>query len=144
MKTIAVGVDGSPGAKAAIEFAAREAAAHGAVLRLVATWEVPPAVLASAGVGPDVYQSFQEDAGEIAAEAAALVASVEPGVTVEERVVEGHAGEVLVDQSKEVDLLVVGRRGRGGFAGLLLGSVSQHVMHHSACPVVIVPPVKTG
>lgn len=143
MKTIVVGVDGSPGAKVAVEFAAREAAAHGATLRVVVTWEVPPAVLTSAGVATDVYQAFEQDAGAVADEAAALVASLEPGVVVDERIIEGHAGEILIDQSKEADLLIVGRRGRGGFAGLLLGSVSQHVMHNSACPVVIVPPVKS-
>lgn len=126
-----------------MEFAAREAAAHGATLRIVVTWEVPPAVLTSAGVAADVYQAFEQDAAEVAAEAAELVKSLEPAVPVDEQVIEGHAGEVLIEQSKEVDLLIVGRRGRGGFAGLLLGSVSQHVMHNSACPVVIVPPVKS-
>ena len=60
------------------------------------------------------------------------------GVAIEQRVVEGTAGAVLVDESHEADLLVVGSRGRGGFAQLLLGSVSQQCAHHAACPVVIV------
>ena len=63
------------------------------------------------------------------------------GVLVERRVVEGPAATVLVDESRQADLLVVGSRGYGGFAGLLLGSVSQQCAHHAACPVVIVRPL---
>jgi len=57
---------------------------------------------------------------------------------VERRVVQGRAAAALVDESRDADLLVVGSRGHGGFAGLLLGSVSQQCAHHAACPVVIV------
>jgi len=59
-------------------------------------------------------------------------------VEIERRVVEGRPAAVLVDESQGADLLVVGSRGHGGFAGLLLGSVSQQCAHHAACPVVIV------
>jgi nucleotide-binding universal stress UspA family protein len=144
MKTIVVGTDGSPGAKAAVQFAAHEAAAHGATLRVVASWQVPPALLVSPEMAADLFTAIEEEARALAAESAALAKSVEPGLEVEEVVSEGHPGEVLVEQSRQVDLVVVGRRGRGGFAGLILGSVSQHVMHHAACPVVVVPPVKEG
>jgi nucleotide-binding universal stress UspA family protein len=66
-------------------------------------------------------------------------------VEIERRVVEGAPAAVLVDESREADLLVVGSRGLGGFSGLLLGSVSQQCAHHAACPVVIVraPPEKS-
>jgi nucleotide-binding universal stress UspA family protein len=57
---------------------------------------------------------------------------------IERRVSEGAPATVLVDESRQADLLVVGSRGHGGFAGLLLGSVSQQCSHHAACPVVIV------
>jgi nucleotide-binding universal stress UspA family protein len=59
-------------------------------------------------------------------------------VKIEQRVVEGTAGAALVDESRNADLLVVGSRGHGGFAQLLLGSVSQQCAQHAACPVVIV------
>jgi nucleotide-binding universal stress UspA family protein len=62
------------------------------------------------------------------------------GVRVEKAVVEGPAAPLLLDLAKDADLLVVGSRGHGGFVGLLLGSVSQHVVHHSPCTVVVVPP----
>jgi nucleotide-binding universal stress UspA family protein len=52
--------------------------------------------------------------------------------------VEGQAADVLLQEAQDADLLVVGNRGRGGFASLLLGSVSQQVVHHASCPVIIV------
>jgi nucleotide-binding universal stress UspA family protein len=63
-------------------------------------------------------------------------------VTIERRVVTGSASDGLVRSAREGDLLVVGSRGLGGFKGLLLGSVSQQVVHHAPCPVVIVPPAE--
>jgi nucleotide-binding universal stress UspA family protein len=65
-------------------------------------------------------------------------------VEIERRVVQGRAAAALVNESRGADLLVVGSRGHGGFAGLLLGSVSQQCAHHAACPVVIVHPRPEG
>jgi nucleotide-binding universal stress UspA family protein len=59
-------------------------------------------------------------------------------VKVKTQVVNGNAAKVLIDSSPDADLLVVGSRGHGGFAGMLLGSVSQHVAAHANCPVVVV------
>ena len=140
MKTIVVGVDGSPGSQVAVEFAAREAAAHGAMVRLVSAWEVPPTVLSSGGVPLDIYDSFEAEAREMLADAAARVRELEPAVDVEQRVVEGHAGNKLVDESETADLVVIGRRGHGGVTEFLLGSISHQVADHARCAVVIVPP----
>jgi hypothetical protein len=74
--------------------------------------------------------------------ALADVADVAGHVEIERRVVQGAAAEILVKAATLGDLLVVGSRGHGGFAGLLLGSVSQQCVHHAACPVVIVHPPK--
>jgi len=140
MKTIVVGVDGSPGSQVAVEFAAREAAAHGATLRIVSAWEVPPTVLSSGGAAPDLYRSFEDDARLIVSDAAAQAAALEPSVLREERVVEGHAGNALVAEAESADLVVIGRRGHGALAEFLLGSISHQVADHAKCPVVIVPP----
>jgi nucleotide-binding universal stress UspA family protein len=61
------------------------------------------------------------------------------GVTVDRKLRTGNASQALLHEAKGAALLVVGSRGRGGFTGLLLGSVSQQVAHHAPCPVVIVP-----
>jgi nucleotide-binding universal stress UspA family protein len=140
MKTIVVGVDGSRGAQVALEFAAREAAAHGAFLRLVTAWEVPSTVLSSGGVAPDIYGSFEEEARGILTKAVARVHELEPTVPTEERTVEGHAGNALVDESASADLIVIGRRGHSGLTEFLLGSISHQVADHAKCAVVIVPP----
>ncbi|HUP33419.1 MAG TPA: universal stress protein, partial [Gaiellaceae bacterium] len=69
---------------------------------------------------------------------AAVVGGRDPGIEVERRVVPEPPVEALLDAAAGADLLVVGSRGRGGFTGLLLGSVGQQVAHHAPCPVVIV------
>jgi nucleotide-binding universal stress UspA family protein len=61
-----------------------------------------------------------------------------PAVDVRTSIAEGSPAKVLIERSKEADLLVVGARGREGFAGMLLGSVSQHIVAHAECPVVVV------
>lgn len=150
MGVIVVGVDHSEGAKAALRFALAEAKLRRASLRAVHAWQ-PGYVAASFIPG-----SYPELGGELddlrgAAEAAleATLHEVVPAtgaVEIERRVVEGAAAAVLVDESRDAEMLVVGSRGLGGFSGLLLGSVSQQCAHHAACPVVIVraPPEKSG
>jgi nucleotide-binding universal stress UspA family protein len=70
--------------------------------------------------------------------------SGEPPVEIERRLVEGHAGEALKRESASADLVVVGSRGRSALAAALLGSVSEHVVGHAACPVVVVKSRREG
>jgi nucleotide-binding universal stress UspA family protein len=87
-------------------------------------------------VGGDIKE--HQAAAEAALAASVREALPESHANVEQRVIQGAAAAVLVEESQDADLLVVGSRGHGGFAQLLLGSVSQQCAHHSECPVVIV------
>ena len=142
MSVIVVGVDQSAGAKEALRFAYEEAALRQAKLRAVHAWQFGHiGVTGLEGglpvVGGDL-RDFQ-DAAAAALDQTLSEAIPEHGdVDVERRVVEGTPAAVLVEQSRAADLLVVGSRGHGGFAQLLLGSVSQQCAQHAACPVVIV------
>lgn len=145
MNLIVVGVDHSEGAKAALAFAHEEARLRGATLRAVHAWQFGYNgyidYTGFGGVAPAVGGDISElrEAATAALDATVREALPSPGdVKVEQRVVEGTAGAVLVDESRNADLLVVGSRGHGGFAQLLLGSVSQQCAQHAACPVVIV------
>jgi nucleotide-binding universal stress UspA family protein len=143
-RVIVVGVDHSAGAKAALRFALEEARLRRATLRPVHAWELGYVGLAGLGaaytaraLGPDL--SELRDAAETTLDATLVEAIPDAGdVEIERRVVEGAPAAVLVTESRTADLLVVGSRGHGGFAQLLLGSVSQQCAHHAECPVVIV------
>ena len=139
---IVVGVDSSEGAKAALRFALEEAKLRQATLRVVHTWQFGYiGVKGIEGFSPVVVVDLGDlrRTAEVALDA--VLHEVAPnanGVVIERRVSEGAPATVLVDESRQADLLVVGSRGHGGFAGLLLGSVSQQCAHHAACPVAIV------
>jgi nucleotide-binding universal stress UspA family protein len=135
--TIVVGVDGSPGAREALRFAVEEARLRSASIKAVFAWAIPFVADVPSGLLPSLLADFREDAVKILDEAVAEVET--SGVEIERVVVEGPAGGALVEASQTAELLVVGSRGRGGFKGLLLGSVSQQCAHHGCCPVVIVP-----
>ena len=70
--------------------------------------------------------------------AVARVAELQPSVSCEGKAVEGHPTAAILKEAEQADMIVVGSRGRGGFANLLLGSVTQQVVHHALCPVVVV------
>lgn len=136
-KSILVGVDGSPSSRIALSWAAAEAADHQADLVVLNVWEatlLPP-------VG-SVPQSGLADPNQLAAETLVQVIKEvlgdDPPVLVQPRIKPGNAAEVLIEESEDAALLVVGTRGRGGFAGLVLGSVSQHVAAYARCPVAVV------
>ena len=140
MQTIVVGVDGSEPSTAALRFAVEEAALRKATLRVVSAWQVPPAVYAG-GVAPptDALDVFEAAAHEIVDAAVAEAKRLQPGVECSSEVVAGAPASALIDECRDAVLVVLGNRGRGGFSSLLLGSVSQQVVHHASCPVVIIP-----
>jgi nucleotide-binding universal stress UspA family protein len=137
VKTIVVGVDGSAEAKEALGWALGEARLRGAALRVVHAWQFPATAGFAAAYDGELLNALRDDAEALVDRLLAEV-GVPDSVKVEKAVVEGSAAQVLVEAAADADLLVVGSRGHGGFAGLLLGSVSQQCAHHASCPVVIV------
>jgi nucleotide-binding universal stress UspA family protein len=138
-KTVVVGVDGSPGSRKALTWAATEAAEHGAELVVLNVWEhtLPPptgSVSVSERFVPD---SSQRTAEQLVTEIKEVLGD-DPPVVVQPTVKQGSPAKVLIEQSADADLLVVGTRGHGGFRGLVLGSVSQHVAGYAHCSVTIV------
>ena len=141
MEKIVVGVDGSAGARAALEFAAGEAALHDARLRVVCAWEIPPALYAGGfgpGLDPETVDAVQVGAERIVSEAVGAAKELQPTVECEGSAVHGRPAEVLLQEARGSDLMVVSNRGHGGFASLLLGSVSHQVVRHAPCPVTVV------
>ena len=131
-----VGVDGSESALEACRWAAREAGRRGAGLRLVQAFSWPQTHHVGE-VGRGQRSVLRRVANEQLA-AAAAAAEVAPGVAVETALVEGFPVPVLVAESRAAQLVVVGCRGLGGFAGLLLGSVAVGLAAHAASPVAVV------
>jgi nucleotide-binding universal stress UspA family protein len=141
MPGIVVGVDGSTGSERALAWAAREAAVHHAQLTVIA---VNP-ILVSQWTGSPVRFPGDANAEEVARQAAqeatlkvtSQLGDAQPAsVTV--AAVSGSPAAELINASRDADLLVVGKRGGGGFASLLLGSVSAQVINHAASPVVVI------
>ena len=138
-RTIVVGVDGSPHSRKALTWAAAEAARHGCDLLVVNVWEhtlLPPAgsVSVSERFVPDPSQRTADDLLQVIKDEL----GAQPPVVVRPLVRQGSPAKVLIEESAGADLLVVGRRGHGGFAGLVLGSVSQHVSAYAKCTVTVV------
>jgi len=140
-EVIVVGVDGSPNAWHALEWAVGEATLRGATLRVVCAFEDPVTAVglgtafgtgAPVAVDPSVVEGAAKDVVDEAARRA-------KGVKVEVVARCDRPSDVLVDESRDAALLVVGSRGHGPVGSLLLGSVSNSVAHHARCPVVIVP-----
>jgi nucleotide-binding universal stress UspA family protein len=141
MERIVVGIDGSDGSRSALRWAIEEAAVRGAAVEAVSAFHVPYAGAAS--VMPLMLdpKEFADAArvvldkvlAEVESEAAALAEPITP------LVVEGPASTVLVEAGRRASMIVVGARGQGGLAGMLLGSVSRQVTEHATVPVVVVP-----
>ena len=137
---IVAGVDGSSSSMSALRWAVRQAGLTGAAVDAVIAWSYP----ANAGgygwapTGIEGSFAFKENAEKTLADA--ISSTVDPGSAVKVRalVAEGLPAQMLLDASDGADLLVVGSRGHGGFTEAVLGSVSQHCVHHAHCPVVVI------
>ncbi|MEN3586046.1 universal stress protein [Streptomyces sp. ZYX-F-203] len=125
---VVLGVDGSPVGEPAVDFAFTEASLRGSAMTAVHAW-LPEYAPVGSGV---------ESAERLLAESLVGHGQEHPDVQVRREVASGETREVLIDRSREAQLVVVGARGRGGFAGMLLGSVSQALLLHAHCPVVVV------
>lgn len=139
-RRIVVGVDGSPSSEDALRWAVRQAGLTGAKVEAVIAWHLP--LLVGGYSWPPVGVLETTDFGKLAQKVltGAIVTAVGPDGA--ERVVtvvkQGDAAEVLIDAADGAEALVVGSRGHGGFTEALLGSVSQHCVHHAPCPVVVI------
>lgn len=131
---IVVGVDGSDPSKLALRWAARIAAAEDARIEAVMAWQMP--TLAYESVGP--FVDMQHAMEEALMHAVDDVFGEQRPTGMQLRTIQGGGAPVLLDASRDALMVVVGSRGRGGFAGLLLGSVSAKVAEHAECPVLVV------
>jgi nucleotide-binding universal stress UspA family protein len=159
---VAVGIDGSEGSSKALAWAAQDARMRGAVLRVVHAWRLPRFSRAGyleasspeerSGLSTWDEEAYEEHralvigmaegepgaAEDLVASQIASVLGPAPDVPIERYVKEGRPTEIILEAAEDADLLVVGSRGRGGFTGLLLGSVSSQVTNHAHCPVTVV------
>ena len=136
---IVAGVDGSESSLAALRWAVRQAELTGATVEAVIAWHYPvlPVPVGPAPAAVIASADFEKAADKTVTDAIHGVAGSGSKVHVSAQVREGNAAQVLIDAAAGADLLVVGSRGHGGFTEALLGSVSQHCVHHAPCPVVI-------
>lgn len=139
---VVVGLDGSPGSMRALRFAARWAVEHGYRLAVIHSWPgdlTIDDIRATESVREEVRASLQQGQEELAEALLQATRSTFPDLPIDVVAPSGDAGGVLVDQSEDAQLVVVGSRGRGLLKSLVLGSVSEHVLHHAHCPVAVVP-----
>jgi nucleotide-binding universal stress UspA family protein len=133
VQRVVVGVDGSEANRLALRRAALEAAAHGARLEIVHAWSFLDQP------GPEFDPHYGEPVvRERVTRFVDETLGAAPGVEVDVRIVNDHPSAALVEASAGALTVVVGARGLGGFRGMVLGSVSQHVVHHAACAVLVV------
>lgn len=135
---VVAGVDGSPESRDALAWAVNEARLRAGSVLAVTAWEFP---LLTTGLEiPSIErEAFAEASAHLLDVAVGAVSDGD--VPIRTSVVHGSPAKVLLDAAEDADLVVVGSRGLGGFAGLLLGSVSAHLVHHCPCTVVV---VRTG
>ncbi|WP_182357726.1 universal stress protein [Tomitella gaofuii] len=133
---VVVGVDGSAHCTPALEFALVEAQARGAVLEVVHAWSDVP--LTGLDEPHLQWETIQQREDAVLAESLAGWQEQFPGVTIRREVVHDRPVRHLLRHADDAQLLVVGHRGRGGFAGMMVGSTSRALLHAAPCPLVVV------
>lgn len=135
---IVVGVDGSPSSRLAAQWAAQEAKARDLPVLLAAAYIVPQFLYAE-GMVPSraMFEELEGQAQGFIDDAAAAIREVTTEVELMQQLHEGSPISMLLELSKEADMVVIGSRGLGGIAGALLGSVSASLVGHAHCPVVV-------
>lgn len=136
LQKVVVGVDGSPSSDAALLWAAEEATISGAQVLLVHGWTYPYVGMKSAASEP--RDEMRLDAMRVLEHATNRVKEIAPALSTQAIICEEAPAKAILDAAVGADLVVVGSRGRGGFASLLLGSVSRTVLQHSPCPVAVI------
>lgn len=139
---IVVGIDDSPGSRAALAWAVDEATRRSAALLLVHAWRPMYHAHVDDYTYGNLGVAFQSHGQNVLGAALGRVHAVAPHVDVRGRLVKGSPSAVLLDASDQAEILVIGSRGMGGFTGLLLGSVGLHLVAHARCPVVVVRGVR--
>jgi nucleotide-binding universal stress UspA family protein len=140
-RLIVAGVDGSNPSKVALTWAVRQAEISGTRLLAITAWQVPP-VVCSGAVPEDL--ELQNHAEAVLNHAIQQTVGDQSEIALNTLVEQGHPALVLVEEARHADLLVIGSRGHGEFAGMLLGSVSEYCVTHASCPVVVVPTPSHG
>lgn len=138
---IVVGIDGSSEALHALAWARDEAVLRGAALHVVHAWSPPAPVSEIAAMATAIDdKAYEEIAQDVLDNAIASISADSPAtLTVDLALVRGYPSSVLLDEAADADLLVLGSRGRGGFASLLLGSVTHQCVQHTTIPVAVIP-----
>ena len=138
-RRVVVGVDGSPSSEAALRWAVQFAEKTGAGVTAVCAWQYPAEFIhgITPPSSPEVWHP-DADARQVLDDTVRTVLGERRPPGFETLACEGHPAQVLVEQSADAELLVVGSRGRGGFTGMLLGSVSSTCAAHARCPVLII------
>lgn len=135
---VVVGIDGSEQSSKALAWAAEEARLRGACLRVVRAWNLPTYSLGYSGLSAVVFGDAPKLTAEEVEHQITEVLGFGPPVPIERVIELAQPANLILESAKGADLVVVGSRGRGGFAGLILGSVSLQVVHHAKCPVTVV------
>ncbi len=138
MHKIVVGVDGSESSVTALRWSLGEARLRNAEVEVIHSWSLTPMVDPMGFAAYVPVEELSAAAKSVVEKVMESVAEFVGKTKVITKISRGPAASTLLEAAKDADLLVVGRRGHGGFMGLLLGSVAEQVAHHAPCPVVIV------